>query len=375
MSMGDVLHTPVTVVIVNYQGASWIDECLDAVAALQGNVVEVLVVDNASTDDGPEHIAAHSLSSRLIAMGSNAGPCPARNRGLQEAQTHWVLAVDSDVIVPPDTLLRLLPETALDRVAVVQPRAVLAHDTSVVHYDGGDMHYVGVMCLDNLLAVPQEPAGEAEDIDAVISMALLVDREALLDAGGFDPTFFILFEDHDLSYRLRALGWRLRRVPQAHVFHREGTAGISFRPGAPSYPGHRAFLHGRNRAYLVLKNYSWPALLLSWPGRFAYASVWFGFALSRGLLLDYLRGRLEVLKFLPQALRYRRQLAARRVVADRDLLHCRELTFSPVINQSRVEAFLLGGLNRLLQGWWRCVRPLLPRSIPVAVPQASEEAS
>jgi len=360
----ELLNTPVTVVIVNFQGAAWIDECLDAVAALEGNVVEVLVIDNASTDNGPGRIAAHSVGARLISMESNDGPCPARNRGLQESTTRWVLAVDSDVIVPPETLRSLLPETTLERVAVVQPRAVLAHDPDVVHYDGGDMHFVGVMCLDNLLSKPAGPAGEPEDIDAVISMALLVDKGALLDAGGFDPTFFILFEDHDLSYRLRALGWRLRRVPRAIVLHREGTKGISFRPGAASYPGRRAFLHGRNRAYLVLKNYSWPALLLSWPGRAAYAAVWFGFALSRGLALDYLRGRLEVLKYLPRALAQRRQLAARRVVGDRDLLHARPLTFSPVIDQSRGEALLLGALNGMLRGWWWLVRPLLPRCTP-----------
>jgi len=351
---------PVTVAIVNYQGAAWIDDCLDAVAALNGNVVEVLVLDNASTDDGPERIARHPVGARLIQMESNGGPCPARNRGLTESETRWVLAVDSDVIMPPDTLTRLLEETVHERVAVVQPRAVLAHDTDVVHYDGGDMHYVGVMCLDNLLSRPTGPPGPPEDVDAVIAMAMLVDRDALLDAGGWDDTFFILFEDHDVSYRLRALGWRLRRVPAAVVLHREGSAGISFRPGATRYPGHRAFLHGRNRAYLVLKNYSWPALLLSWPGRAAYAAVWFVFALSRGVLLDYLRGRLALLRQLPRALDQRRQFARRRVVGDGDLLHSRDLTFSPVIDQGRMEALLLGVLNVMLRGWWRVMRPLLP---------------
>jgi GT2 family glycosyltransferase len=352
--------TPVTVAIVNYQGAAWIEACLDAVAALQGNVVEVLVLDNASSDEGPALVERHPVGARLVAMGCNDGPCPARNRGLTEAGTRWVLALDSDVIVPPDTLLRLLAETVHEKVAVVQPRAVLAHDTDVVHYDGGDMHYVGVMCLDNLLSRPSGPPGPPEDVDAVISMALLVDKEALLDAGGWDDTFFILFEDHDVSYRLRALGWRMRRVPEAIVLHREGTAGISFRPGAARYPGHRAFLHGRNRAYLVLKNYSWPALLLSWPGRTAYALVWLVFATTRGVLPDYLRGRLEVLKHLPRALAQRRRLARRRVVGDRELLHSRDLTFSPVIDQGRMEGLLLGALNVMLRSWWRLVRPLLP---------------
>lgn len=353
---------PVTVAIVNHQGAAWIEECLDAVAALEGRVAEVLVIDNLSTDGGPELVERHPIGARLIRSGLNEGPCPARNTGLTEARTRWVLAVDSDVIVRPDTLVRLLDEAAGEHVAVVQPRAVLAHDPEVVHYDGGDFHYVGVMCLDHLLTRPEGPPGPAEDVDALISMALLVDREALLDAGGWDEAFFILFEDHDVSYRLRALGYRLRRVPSAVVLHREGTAGISYRPGAHAYPDRRAFLHARNRAYLVLKTYSLPALVLSWPGRCLYALVWCAFAASRGVLGAYLRGRLDLLRLLPRALRWRRHLAGRRRVADRDLLGCRDLTFSPVIAPRPAEALLSRVLNGILRGWWRLARPLLPRS-------------
>ncbi|MBM3986092.1 MAG: glycosyltransferase, partial [Planctomycetes bacterium] len=234
---------PVTLAITNWNGAAFLDDCLDAALALRGEVAEVLVVDNASTDDSVERIRRREPRVRLLQMGSNDGPCTARNRGLSEARTRWVLQLDSDVILAPDTLERLWPEAQGERVALVQPRAVLASDPAVVHYDGGRMHYVGMLCLDNLLVRPSAPAGPPSDVDAVISMCLLADREAVLAAGGYDPAFFILFEDHDLSYRLRARGLRLRRVPQAAVLHREGTTGLSFRPGAPSYPPRRAYLH------------------------------------------------------------------------------------------------------------------------------------
>ena len=350
----------VTVTIVNYNGAAFLDDCLDAVLALQGEVDEIIVVDNASTDDSRERVAARGSSVRLVALPTNDGPCPARNRGLLEAKTPWVLQLDSDVIVRPDTLVVLLAECR-PGVAIVQPRAVLADDPSVVHYDGGRMHYVGVMCLDHLLARPDAPPGPPEDVDAVISMALLVDRRVVLEAGAYDEAFFILFEDHDLSYRLRARGHRLRRVPGASVLHREGTRGISYRPGTQSYPSRRAYLHARNRAYLVIKNYSWPALLLSWPGRCVYALVWAVFAATRGVLLDYLRGRLDLLRLVPRALRERRRLAGARRVGDGRLLGSDDLTFSPVITRKPFEAGLEGVLNGILRGWWRLVRPLLPR--------------
>jgi GT2 family glycosyltransferase len=357
----DSLHIPVTVTVVNYNGEAFIEDCLDALAELKGEIAEVIVIDNASSDGSLDLIRRRIPAVRLIEMDSNRGPCAARNVGLRESGTDWVLQIDSDVIVQQGTLLELLPEAKSEYVAVVQPRAVLAHDPGVVHYDGGSFHYVGVMCLDNLLArvdgVPQEP----EDVDAVISMALLLHRPTVLDAGGWDEAFFILFEDHDVSYRLRTRGYRLRRVPNAVVLHREGTAGISFRPGAPSYPGRRAFLHARNRPYLILKNYTWAAILLSLPGRFAYSCIWAAFALSRGVFLDYLKGRLALLSLLPRALRLRRNLPRQRVVGDGRLLGCRDLTFSPVIQRGGTEAKLIKLLNRILSAWWAVAGRLLPR--------------
>lgn len=349
---------PVTLAITNWNGAAFLDDCLDAALALRGDVAEVLVVDNASTDDSVARIRRRAPRVRLVELGRNDGPCPARNRGLQEARTRWVLQLDSDVILAPDTLERLWPETAALGVVLVQPRAVLASDPSVVHYDGGRFHYVGMMCLDNLLV--RAPAGPPEDVDAVISMCLLADREAVLAAGGYDPAFFILFEDHDLSYRLRARGLRLRRVPQAAVLHREGTAGLSFRPGAPAYPGRRAFLHARNRSYLVLKNYGWPALLASLPGRCAYGVLYAVFAWKRGVGGDWLRGRVDLLRLLPSAWRHRRALRGARVVGDRALLRDDDLTVSPVVGRSPFEARLEKAFNVALRGLWRATRWIVP---------------
>ena len=351
---------PVTVAITNWNGAAFLDDCLDAVLALRGEVREVVVVDNASTDDSVDRVRRRAARVRLVQMARNEGPCPARNRGLAESATRWVLQLDSDVILPPDTLERLWPQTAEERVALVQPRAVLASDPSVVHYDGGRLHYVGMMCLDHLLVRADGPPGPPQDVDAVISMCLLADRQVVLAAGAYDPAFFILFEDHDLSYRLRARGFRLRRVPEAAVLHREGTRGLSFRPGAPAYPAQRAFLHARNRTYLVLKNYSWPALVASLPGRVLYGVVYAAFALGRGAFPSWLRGRLALLALLPRALRLRRELRGARVVSDRVLLCADDLTFSPVIARRPLELRLEKAFNVALRGLWRATRWMVP---------------
>jgi len=355
----------VTVCVTNFNGEDYLGPCLDALAVMEGEVVEIIVVDNASTDSSIDILASRPEGGpplRVISMPENDGPCPARNAALAASNTRWVFQLDSDVVVKPDTLTRLLPETRHPGVAVVMPRAVLADDPSVIHYDGGCMHYVGVMCLDRLMAPVEGAPTEPQDVDAVICMALLMDREVVRVAGGFDEAFFILFEDHDLSYRLRARGLRLRHVPASVVLHLAGTPGISFRPGAPSYPQRRAWLHARNRAYLVLKNYTWPAILATLPGRFVYATVYLIFAAKRGVLASYIKGRLELLALLPRALRLRRQLGRGRVLGDRQLLVASDITISPVIERSPFEARVEKTFNGVLRAWWRAARWLIPES-------------
>ena len=68
-------------------------------------------------------------------------------------------------------------------------------------------------------------------VDCAVAVALLLDRDAVFAAGGYDESFFILFEDLDLSFRLRALGHRILSVEDAIVLHKGGTPGISFREG------------------------------------------------------------------------------------------------------------------------------------------------
>ena len=365
---------PVTVAIVIHDDGGTIGAVLDGIQTLGNAVAEVLVIDNASTDDGPQIAERHAVAPRVVRRGVNDGPCPARNVGLEQASTRWVLAVDGDVEIDRAAFDALAAEAQGEGVAVVMPRAVLARDENVVHYDGGSQHYVGLMCLPNLLATLPAAVHGAHDVDAVVSMALLVDRAVLLDAGGWDEAFFILFEDHDVSYRLRARGHRLRFVPSAIVRHHDGTAGISFRPGATAYPRRRAFLHGRNRSYLIFKNYSVRAWLVSLPGRALYDLAYLTFALRRGLAGPWLAGRLAALRMLPRAMGWRRRLAGHRVVPDGQLLGADDLTFSPVITPGAVEARLEGLLNGLLAGWWRLAAFLLPGRRP-AGPGASNGES
>jgi GT2 family glycosyltransferase len=348
----------VTATVCNFNGRPYLGDCLQALLEQTAPPERIVVYDNASQDDSVAFVRLNFPQVEVVAMGGNLGPGAPRNRGLQEAATRYVLQVDSDVILAPDCLEELLADAEQSGAAITMPRALFDGDRARVHYDGGFLHYVGVMTLRNFFA-PRPAQTEAPlDVDAVVAMALLVRRDVVLSAGGYDLGYFILFEDHDLSYRLRARGERLRLVPQATVFHREGTAGISYR-GGPAYPARRAFLHSRNRWRLLLRNHSTRALLLGLPGIVVYELVWFGFALAKGLLGPWYSGKRELVAQWPDLMRQRRALQGARKVGDRELLKAQPLTHAPMVRRGVVSRCVELLLDAWLRSWWWLVRPLL----------------
>ncbi|MAG63255.1 hypothetical protein CMO84_07000 [Candidatus Woesearchaeota archaeon] len=348
----------VSAVICNYQGREYLPACLDALGAC--DLAEVIVVDNASTDGSLEWLREHHPEVRILEMGENAGPARARNAGLRAAQTPWVLSLDNDAIVTPGMLERLC-EVARSRpeAKVLAPRSVFHAEPDRVHYDGGSVHYAGLISLRNFYR-PQDQAlgSDVEEVDVFVSVCVLCDRETLLEMGGYDERYFILFEDLDLSLRLRQAGHTLLAVEDAIVRHDAGTPGVSFREGT-DYPARRVFYHSRNRWLFMLKTYRWWTLFVCLPGLAVYEVVWFGFALLKGGLGSWLKGKWAVLSTLPETLRMRRDVQARRQVGDRALMVGGPLTVTPALGQGGPSAWLVGVVDALLRGVWAVVRPLV----------------
>lgn len=350
---------PISVVVVNYNGEQHLEPCLEAVFAQSPAPAEVLVIDNASTDGAVARLAPRFPQATWMALERNDGPCPARNLGLERARHEWVLLLDNDAVLAPGALAALLDAArARPDVCLLQPRSVFADEPARVHYDGGLLHYAGVFSLRNFYTPLAEASGRGSiEVPGAVSVALLARRDVLLRVGGFDSRFFILFEDLDLSLRLALAGERVLSVENAIVFHRGGTAGISFRGGA-DYPDRRAFLHSRNRWIVLVKNLRWRTLVVCAPALLLYESVFSGFALVNGSLLAHLRGKWAFLRGMGETLRARRDVQKLRRTSDASFLVGGPLTVTPGLRGSRLRRFAIRTLDLALGAWWRAVRGL-----------------
>ena len=345
----------VSAVVCNYNGEAYLEECLRSIQDQPG-VDEILVVDDASTDGSVALVRARFPDVRVIQIEKNSGPCVARNAGMRAAQHRWVLAVDNDAVLRPHAvgLLRRALEDH-PQFMLAQPRSVLYDEPDRVHYDSGSFHYVGLLSLRNFYTPLEEAEGEGVvEVDVLIGICALMDRDVVLSNGGYDEAFFYLSEDYELAYRLRMQGERFASVEEAIVLHRGGTEGLSFRGGG--YPERRAFLHSRNRWRILVKCYSWRTLIVAAPGILLYELVWLAFMVKSGHLRPYLAGKRSFFEQLAGALTMRAVLQTRRRLPDRKLLVGGPLTFSPSLVESRFGENARRVLDAALRTWWFLAR-------------------
>jgi GT2 family glycosyltransferase len=347
----------ISAIVVNWNGRQYLSECLDALLAQEPPVAEVLLIDNHSDDGSRELVAERYPSVRIVDTGSNAGPCRARNLGMSLAREELCLMLDNDVVLHPGALAALLREMQADpQAAMVQARSLCGEDPTRVHYDGGELHFLGTLVLRNWYQPLAESGRPAGPIGAAIALCFLT-RKSVFDAvGGFDENLFILYEDNEFSYKVRMRGHTIRLCPDALCTHKAGTAGLSVRGETCEYPGQRTFLHSRNRWYVLITCMRWRTLLLTIPAQLLYGLVYALFGWQRGHVRDWFRGKWELLKLLPAAVRARRPAQKGRVVPDRELLVAAPMTLNPGLAEDGWRASLRRSMDSFFAGYWRVVR-------------------
>jgi GT2 family glycosyltransferase len=196
-----------SIIIPTFNGSSRIGNCLDAlVQQTAGRNVEILVVDDGSTDNIADVVRSYS-SVRLITQ-ANAGPASARNRGAMEAKGTILLFTDDDCVPMPDWLESIL-EPFKD-VDVVGAKGVYrTHQKSLA------ARFVQIEYEDKYRLM----AG-LSSIDFIDTYSAAFRRDRFLEMAGYDTSFPVACaEDVELSYRMSARGWKMKFVPAAIVYH------------------------------------------------------------------------------------------------------------------------------------------------------------
>jgi GT2 family glycosyltransferase len=310
-----VAAVDVAVVIPNYNGERWLPGVLESVAAQTLAPVEVLVVDDGSSDGSLALLAERFREVRVLALGANGGFARAANAGIGAVESEAVALVNTDVVLAPDWLARAV--AALEgapAAASVATKLVDIEDPSLL-YDAGDvLRRDGVAEQRGRFERDDGGYDEPGEVFSACAAAALYRRSAVLTAGGFEERFGTYLEDVDLGLRLRLAGWTCRWEPRALARHAgEGSS-------AALAHGPRAWVE-RNTLLLVAR-----AFPLRWLPLVAYRQLaWAWRAGRRRRLREHLAGARMAVPLLPAFVRERRALRAAAPVAIADVVPARPI--------------------------------------------------
>ncbi len=226
-----------TVVIVNWNAGAFLPAALSSLFAAQGSLsMEVLLVDNASSDDSVAWVREHYPQVQIIANASNRGFAAANNQGIRRARGRVVLLLNPDTEVPPDALQRMV--AFLDehpRVGVVGPQlcgargkiqgGAAGHDPTprtIFNYAFFLYRLFPHRFRGLWLAQSLYERGDPITVDWVSGASMFVRAAAIARAGFMDERYFMYSEDVEWCRRIRQQGYEVVCYPAVAIVHHIG---------------------------------------------------------------------------------------------------------------------------------------------------------
>jgi GT2 family glycosyltransferase len=301
----------ITVIIVNWNGEQFLERCLLALMAQTVKPHEIILLDNASSDNSVE-LVRRFPSVRLMPLCENTGFARGNNLAIEAASTksEWIALLNPDAFAEPRWLEALLTATeSHPEFDVFGSKLVNAADPQVLDGAGDVYHCSGrVWRMGHGSFVPASVEHERE-VFSPCAAAALYRRSALRELGGFDEDYFCYVEDVDLGFRLRLAGYRCLYVPQSVVHHvGSGTTGGQHSAFAV-YHGHR------NLVWTFVKDMPGILFWLLLPLHLALnlgSIIWFAWRGQGGVIF---RAKRDALLGLPDAWRKRQHIQENRVAS------------------------------------------------------------
>jgi GT2 family glycosyltransferase len=312
----------VSVIIVNWNGRHFLEDCLNAMRRQTFRDFETILVDNGSSDGSADFVRSQFPEMKLISLPENRGFTGGNIAGYEIANGSLIVLLNNDTEAHEDWL------AALHDASLLYPKAG-SFASKMMYFDRrGQIENCGFgistcgTTLDLGRDERDSPAwATPRAVFGACGGAAAYRRSMLQDVGFLDPDFFAVYEDVDLSFRAQLRGYSCVYVPAAVVFHR-------YRATLGAQPDRQVFYSQRNIEFVYLKNMPAGLLLRSAPQRLLYevgAAIHF-VRLGRGYA--FLRAKLSALQHVPSLLRKRRQIQQHRTISNAQLLEQMQPTLS-----------------------------------------------
>jgi len=311
----------VTVTLVTYNSGRYIKRCLESVLAQKGPQVEIIVVDNSSTDGTRDILEHYEDRCRIVYNHENVGFAAAQNQAIQLSRGSWILTLNPDVLLMPYFIQAMLEAGRLDnRIGTVCGKLLVMSpdfdiearprvDSTGIYFTPHLRHLDrGSREVDNGHYLKREYVFGATAAAALYRRAMIDDIS--IDGEFFDPDFFVYREDADVAWRAQLMGWRCLYTPYARGYHVRAVL-----PGNRRVLPREINMHSvKNRFLMRMKNMTGDLYRRHWVAITARDIV----VASCCLIYEHysLRAFWHVLKSWRRTWEKRKQIMARKRVSD-----------------------------------------------------------
>lgn len=256
-----VKEPKVTILILNWNGCQKTIKCLKSLQKITYHNYQIVVVDNGSIDNSVEKIKDKFPHIALIQNKKNLGFAAGNNVGIKYALksgADYVFLLNNDTVAEPEFLGELIKiGEGNANVGAVQCKILRENDHTIVD-SVGQVFFPVRGAKDIQSGDPDEGKfDEVQEIFGACAAAALFKSKIFKEVGMFEEDFFCIFEDVDLSWRIRLAGYRILLAPKSVVYHERGVSGKS--------TSQSRYYASRNQLYLVIKYYPLALILQFFP--------------------------------------------------------------------------------------------------------------
>lgn len=302
-----------SIVIINWNGkeklGELLDKCLESVSNTKYNNLEIIFVDNASTDGSYEYVQSKFTNFKFFRNSENLGFAGGNNVGAKFCKGDIIVFLNNDTIVNPHWLDEPAKLFENPKIGIIQSNLRLLDNPEIPDSIGHCISAIGLP-IENYFFMdePRRPI----PIFSGKGAALFVRRDLFERLGGFDEDYFFYFEETDLCWRARLLGYEVYFSPNSVVLHKgSGT----FKDGKLLY--HRQ----KNTIASMIKCYEFMNLVKYLPLRFAFELAGIVYLLFKkpSLAIGNLKALVWIIRNMGKLLGKRKDVQAERVVKDKEL--------------------------------------------------------
>ncbi|MEK6947109.1 MAG: glycosyltransferase family 2 protein [Nanoarchaeota archaeon] len=234
----------VSIIIVNFNGKDHIEKCLNSLNKILYEPIEIIVIDNNSSDDSVEFIKHNFPHVLIISLDTNYGFAEPNNICSKTAKGEFLLFLNNDTIVTPNFLMELVLEIKQNnKIAICQ--SLLLKPNGIIDSSGDFIDKIGMVYNS------KQEINQTRRIFSPRAASMLIRKEIFSKLGGFDEKFVFSFEDVDLGWRSWILGYESIVVPKSIVYHVGGITTKKFRS--------ESTFHGiKNQLSMKITNFELP---------------------------------------------------------------------------------------------------------------------